>query len=57
MLLRQQGVHPDVVQERLGRSRVSVTLKIFSHFLPSMQRKAANKFDRLFMTGIDWGQN
>jgi integrase len=48
MLLLSQGVHPKVVQERLGHSEISVTLDIYSHVLPSMQREAAGKLDRMF---------
>lgn len=36
-LLLSQGVHPKVVQERLGHSQISVTLDTYSHVLPSMQ--------------------
>ena len=35
------GVHPKVVQERLGHSTISVTLDTYSHVLPSMQEDAA----------------
>ena len=35
------GVHPKVVSERLGHSRVTITLDTYSHVLPSMQREAA----------------
>jgi integrase len=46
-LLLQQGIHPKVVQERLGHSRVGVTLDTYSHVLPSLQRDAAVQLDRL----------
>jgi integrase len=36
-LLLAQGVHPKVVQERLGHSQISVTFDTYSHVLPSMQ--------------------
>jgi len=39
------GVHPKVVQERLGHSQVSVTLDTYSHVAPSLQREAAERFD------------
>lgn len=35
------GVHPKVVQERLGHRKISTTLDIYSHVLPSMQRESA----------------
>ena len=47
-LLLSQGVHPKVVQERLGHSSISVTMDIYSHVLPSMQREAADRLDGLF---------
>jgi integrase len=46
-LLLLQEVHPKVVQERLGHSRVGITLDIYSHVLPTMQRGAADKLDGL----------
>ena len=50
----QQGVHPKVVQERLGHSEISMTLNTYSHVLPSMQEDAAEKMDEL-ITPIDVG--
>jgi len=44
MLLRQ-GVHPKVVQERLGHANVGITLDIYSHVSPHMQEEAAAKID------------
>ena len=43
----QQGVHPKVVQERLGHSDISMTLNTYSHVLPGMQDEAAGKLDEL----------
>jgi integrase len=47
-LLLAQGVHPKVVQERLGHSQISLTLDTYSHVLPGLQREAASKLDGLF---------
>jgi integrase len=47
-LLLAQGVHPKVVQERLGHAQIAMTLDTYSHVLPSMQRDAADKLDALF---------
>jgi integrase len=44
MLLRA-GVHPKVVQERLGHANVGITLDIYSHVAPHMQEEAAAKID------------
>jgi len=46
-LLMLFEVHPKVVQERLGHSRVGITLDTYSHVLPTMQRAAADKLDGL----------
>lgn len=35
------GVHPKVVQERLGHSSIAITLDTYSHAIPSMQEDAA----------------
>ncbi len=47
-LLLSQGIHPKVVQERLGHSTISVTMDIYSHVLPDMQREAADRLDDFF---------
>lgn len=46
-LLLAEGVHPKVVQERLGHAQIHVTLDTYSHVLPSMQRDATARLDRL----------
>jgi len=40
-LLLEAGIHPKVVQERLGHSSVMVTLDRYSHVVPNMQADAA----------------
>jgi integrase len=48
-LLLQQGVHPKVVQERLGHSSVSMTLDTYSHVVPGLQERAVTELEtRLF---------
>jgi integrase len=42
------GVHPKVASERLGHSRVGVTLDLYSHVLPGMQEDAAARVDVAF---------
>jgi len=49
-LLLKQGIHPRIVQERLGHSTISVTLDIYSHVTPHMQQLAAQRFDEAFNT-------
>jgi integrase len=44
-LLLQQGEHPKVVSERLGHSTITITMDLYSHVLPNMQKEAAQKLD------------
>lgn len=44
-LMLRQGVHPKIIQERLGHATISTTMDIYSHVLPGMQQEAAKKFD------------
>lgn len=44
-LLLRQGVHPKVVSERLGHSRIGITMDLYSHVLPGMQDEAAKQLD------------
>ncbi len=47
-LLLLAGENPKVVSERLGHASIEITLNTYSHVLPSMQKAAAEKLDRLF---------
>jgi integrase len=42
------GVHPKVASERLGHSRVGITLDLYSHVLPGMQEDAAARVDEAY---------
>jgi integrase len=44
-LLLAAGVHPKIVQERLGHSQISLTLDTYSHVIPSLQTKAAEQIE------------
>ncbi|WP_304459258.1 tyrosine-type recombinase/integrase [Alicyclobacillus sendaiensis] len=46
-ILLKLGVHPKVVQERLGHSNISTTLNTYSHVLPGLQEAAASAFSDL----------
>jgi integrase len=46
----QQGVHPEVVSERLGHASVGITLDTYSHVLPAMQAQATRDLDELLAT-------
>ncbi len=43
----QAGVHPRVVQERLGHSTIAVTMNTYSHVVPALQEEAAERMDQL----------
>ncbi|MCM3397253.1 MULTISPECIES: site-specific integrase [Oceanobacillus] len=45
-LLLQAGVHPKVVQERLGHRSIQTTLDIYSHIIPGIQEIAATSIQR-----------
>ncbi len=47
-ILLVRGVHPKVVQEMLGHSRISMTMDVYSHVLPSMQQPAIDKMNDAF---------
>ena len=44
-LMLKQGIHPKVVQERLGHASIQVTLDLYSHVAPGLQEAAAVRFD------------
>jgi hypothetical protein len=44
--LLRAGVHPKVVSERLGHSRVGITLDTYSHVLPACRRTLFNELMR-----------
>lgn len=52
-LLLQQGVHAKVIQKRLGHSKVTFTLDVYSHVLEEMDRTASNVLDDLFTSKSD----
>jgi len=47
-LMLREGIPIKVVSERLGHKKVTITLDIYAHALPSMQRDAAKKLGALF---------
>jgi integrase len=44
-LMLKQGIHPKIVQERLGHASIQITLDTYSHVAPGLQEAAANRFD------------
>ena len=39
------GVHPKIASERLGHSKIGITLDLYSHVIPGMQEDAAARID------------
>lgn len=46
-VLMAHGVHPKVVQERLGHSSITITLEIYSHVSPTIQKVAVDVFEKI----------
>jgi len=46
-LMLKQGVHPKIVQERLGHASIQLTLDTYSHVAPGLQEAAAAGFDKM----------
>jgi integrase len=47
------GVHPKVASERLGHSKVGITLDLYSHVLPGMQADAAARVDDALRAAVE----
>jgi hypothetical protein len=45
-------VHPKVASERLGDSKVGITLDLYSHVMPGMQEDAASRIDAAMQTAL-----
>jgi integrase len=43
--LLASGIHPKIASERLGHSKVGITLDLYSHVMPGMQEDAVAKLD------------
>lgn len=46
-ILLAAGIHPKIVQERLGHAKVSTTLDTYSHLIPGMQQVAVDVFNKI----------
>jgi integrase len=49
-LMLKQGIHPKIVQERLGHTSIETTLDTYSHVAPGLQQMAAAKFDEIALS-------
>ena len=47
------GVHPKIVQERLGHSTIATTMNLYSHVAETMQEEAAAKLDAVLRDAIN----
>jgi integrase len=50
--LLKAGVPVKVVSERLGHATASITLDVYSHVLPGMQREAVEKLDSMLAAAV-----
>lgn len=50
-ILLSAGVHPKLVAERLGHASVRMTLDVYSHVVPTMQRGVAEQLDSMLYGG------
>jgi integrase len=46
--LLAQGVHPKIVQERLGHSTIAITMDLYSHVSDTMQANAVTRLDAAY---------
>jgi integrase len=51
-IMLKQGIHPKIVQERLGHASIQMTLDTYSHVAPGLQAAAANRFDEVVIPGV-----
>jgi integrase len=51
-LMLKKGIHPKIVQERLGHSSIEMTLDIYSHVVPGLQEAAALRFDEMIVSKL-----
>jgi integrase len=51
--LLASGIHRKVASERLGHSKIGITLDLYSHVLPGMQEDAAERVDAALQAAIN----
>jgi integrase len=56
-LMLKQGIHPKIVQERLGHSSIQITLDTYSHVTPGLQEAAAKRFDDIISSRASIANN
>lgn len=53
-MLLESDIHPKIVQERLGHSKISITLDTYSHISINMQERAMDIFDKKIREKTDF---
>jgi len=51
-LALQAGIHPKVVQERLGHANIAITLDTYSHVVAGLHEDAAEQVAALFRARV-----
>ena len=51
--LLASGIHPKVASERLGHSKIGITLDLYSRVLPGMQEDATERVDAALEAAIN----
>lgn len=51
-LLLKNNEHPKVVSERLGHSKIQMTIDLYSHLFPNMQEEAAHKLGNMLFSEL-----
>ena len=51
-LLIEQGIQPNIVQDRLGHEKIETTLRTYSHLYPNKQYHLASFLDQLADNGV-----
>lgn len=46
-LLLAQGVHPRIIMDILGHSQIAVTMNLYAHVIPAMQKEVAARMDAI----------
>jgi integrase len=47
------NIHPKIVSERLGHSKIGIRLDLYSHVMPNMQEDAAARIDEALLAAIN----
>lgn len=53
-LLLLDGLHPKIVQERLGHGSIAITIDLYSHVVPGLQEPAVDAITRI-LSGVSKG--